>query len=518
MDLFDDENGNNSAPVVISGEAAVVTLPSNAIKVPDVHEEVAVVRSIKDLDRVMSISIDLCEAAFTLGDFVPGSLQSSKEKEAFWVGQIIPNIAKTLQEDLTVRYEITLSLRYDFILQLELIYPSLISAIRELAHTIRDAALGVFECKGSPDSIEIAKQSINEAFTTLQECEAKAKNFTFSAISMYREHAEAILKIIGPTAAQYSNQRAVIFAEIESYDRQIHKILDKKAELEGEVIKSSSLMHYASERLMGKEKALTETRVRMKRLTEMIELADEKIDAISEPIDNEGSILWGLVSWKKRHSPIKNEDKEAQRAYYESIIRAREARKRAEMDYEGEVDANKKQLEEEVAGYQKALVSAMERLDTHNRNNLDLLKNLQREIDRCNRRLEEIDKESAEVESTIGLHGRLLVRFLAMLRHLNANQQAGSTMLFPLVSLLAEVRALVAIGVRYLGCVNKNSVYVGGKNLIEKVGYIRALADRVDSCLGQTDERRKMLQNRFKESSTPMLTLQGEDREKEMEF
>jgi len=122
MDLFDDDkNGNNnSAPVVISGEAAVLTLPSNAIKVPDVHEEVAVVRSVKDLDRVMNISIGLCEAAFTLGDFVPGSLGSSKEKEAFWVGQIIPNIAKTLQEDLNVRYEITLSLRYVFMLQLRI--------------------------------------------------------------------------------------------------------------------------------------------------------------------------------------------------------------------------------------------------------------------------------------------------------------------------------------------------------------------------------------------------------------
>ena len=153
---------------------------------------------------------------------------------------------------------------------------------------------------GSRKAIEIAQRNIPMALQVLDNAINTANSLENSAVSMFREHAEQFFEIIGPSAANFAEQKAECDAAIISLEREKQILIDGLAEAQGELEKYNNLVHVTEIRVNGTEAALKETRLRTEQMQKLNNDVDNAIKAIPETINQtETTRTTGLWFWRK---------------------------------------------------------------------------------------------------------------------------------------------------------------------------------------------------------------------------
>ena len=144
----------------------------------------------------------------------------------------------------------------------------------------------------------MALQVLDKAINT-------ANSLENSAVSMFQEHAKEFFEIIGPSAANFAEQKAEFDAAIISLEKEKQSLIDSLAELQGELEKYSNLVHVTEIRVNGIEAALKETRLRTEQMQQLNSEVDNAIKAIPETVNQtettrkSGWLFWGSSTTTK---------------------------------------------------------------------------------------------------------------------------------------------------------------------------------------------------------------------------
>ena len=105
-------------------------------------------------------------------------------------------------------------------------------------------------------------------------------------------------------------------------------------------------------------------------MNELISAGDNKIDAIPENISKtetssstSGWWFWKRSSTTTQTTQVKNPDRDAQKQYFESIIKVREARLKEQEQKEGNKESFKATLEAELAKYNAEQIAIKNQLE-----------------------------------------------------------------------------------------------------------------------------------------------------------
>jgi len=313
-------------------------------------------------------------------------------------------------------------------------------------------------------------------------------------VDLFRNHANEILAIVGPKAADFAKQEAEQQDIIDAENRRMADQISKYGQLKAEVEKYNNLIHVASSMLNNSEVALAETRARSQQLNQLIRNTESQVDSIPATVTiqvpgesrSTTTVHHGRGWWFWRRSwstvtttstptttskTITNPDKDSQVNYYNSIISARTARLSQAKSAEETAALRKKTLEEEKINMQGNLTKAQHELQQTGALITNSLKEGEAKNQVAMQKIKAIREEANNTENLIGMKGSVLLACLSSIRSF-AKAEKNSILLWqPLIDVLQCVTSLCESSVALLGG-DKADIFVGIKRLVKNVGFM----------------------------------------------
>ena len=133
---------------------------------------------------------------------------------------------------------------------------------------------------------------------------------------------------------------------------------------------------------------------------------------------------------------VKNQDRESEKNYYESVILARAARIKDSQSEEERKDELIHQQKEDLAELQGKYATSQKKYEQLFKEFPDKLQKLQERIDTQRKQLDDLEKSALDVETTIGLKGNTLIQCLVAVRAFTKSHKDSAQMYAPLASIL----------------------------------------------------------------------------------
>ncbi|CAF3947453.1 unnamed protein product [Rotaria magnacalcarata] len=474
-------------------ETEPVTSPTVtvAIRTPDVtvvqdlinHDKI---RSETELLRQsMNSSGQIVIAAYKVADYVP-NLENSEHRQ-FWQSEVIPTLIKSLDQDVKARSVVMESF----------------SSVRDLAISIKNGAELVKLSKGSPAAVAAAQRTVSAALDDLNKSIEKAESIKCSAISEFAGQTEKLLKIMGPEAAKYTEDRVKIGDQLRKEYEKEEKLHAEIAHKKGEMERYSHLIHATQNRANGSLAALNETKNRTKEMMSLNEKLEKNIQNIpasipkTETSTNIERSAW--LPWRKTTSTritssmTENPNRVVEKNYYESLVLSRMLRIREHQKNETAEESVLHDLEQCLSEYKAKYKIIVKELEEYEKVLPDKMAETRREIIRLNERLIDINKEVIDAKNMYGHHGDTLVRCLVEVKCLAKAINNGATAYTPLVGVLkgrlkyslsysilvkyaffsfihySAVKASVDAQIELLMSKDPNDIFLGGNQLLRQV-------------------------------------------------
>lgn len=412
----------------------------------------------------------LCEAAWELADYVPANLSENRNREHLWKEIIIPKLVRSLVDDSRARICLNKAL----------------SSIQTLATTINENAYLIKQTGGSAKSIEVARKMITQKMDNIRAIRTELMTCESAALELFKEHASAILEIVGPKAANFAQQEAELQDKIDDENKRLEKNVSKRASKKAEIEKLNNLMHVISTTIDGADAALRETKARSAEINSLITQGEKKIDSIPTHTDstvttttyhNRGWWFWrrSWTSTETKTVKITNPNRESEVNYYTGLINARNARlKEANSNVKSEED-RKRVLEEEKASIKQKLDQAKYELEDMDKSTALMIQESETKINEYVQQIHKIREEARNTANLIGMDGSVLLSCLSAIRSF-AKAEKDSTLLWqPLIAVLDYITSLSESSVELLSGDNKD-VFVGGLRLLKNVGFFDSTA------------------------------------------
>ncbi|XP_054153540.1 uncharacterized protein LOC128952213 [Oppia nitens] len=167
----------------------------------------------------------IVETAYRVADYIPEKLDN--QQDDIWQNKIIPMLIDSLNQDVKFR-GVTIDC---------------FSAVRSLTLTIHNTNKILNDSKGSAVAIKIAQKNIPDALKTLDNCIDEAHKLNDSAIETFSEHITDLLKIIGPEAANFTDQIVSLVSAINKYYEKKYNLYNRVVVLEGDRDKYDHLIN-----------------------------------------------------------------------------------------------------------------------------------------------------------------------------------------------------------------------------------------------------------------------------------
>lgn len=399
----------------------------------DAHRREALQIAISRAKGIMDFSANLSQTCFQIADYVPHNIEENKEKAEFWKVKVLPSIKGALTDDIKARNELTRAL----------------SNIQILGGAIHDYYKVVLQHKGSPDSIALAKKQISEKLRKIKESKDAFLGLQNQAIDIFGQQADTILQIAGPEAANYTKARQSIEEVIQMIKAPRQALLEKIYETEKKVNALIYIIHVYSTRVEGAQAAIAETKRRTERLMEQSNNIKEAVRSIpaTKRVNTVRRHHYGLFGWwymdRTYTEEIQNDDRDSQKAYYESILAARvtELQKaESNVDTANEI---KTKLEADLCKFKGELAAEQRKLGDLNTQLNEAIRKEQAELQVQEQKMKELEESLSSLEKTVGSKGAVLIDTLTAIKSLPKATKGVAGTYAPIAALLEEVYNLV---------------------------------------------------------------------------
>jgi len=304
-------------------------------------------------------------------------------------------------------------------------------------------------------------------------------NLVAPLLSCSQKNSEEILKIVGPSAANFAQQEGEFQDEIKKQNGIIEEEINKRALILSQMQMASNLIHVLTEQISGKDSALNETKSRQQHLQTLKEQGDQAINnipktntqTVTETTNHNRGWWWWRRHWtttSTKQVQVPNPNRDAEVNYYNGIINSREARRKEELKEQESIEEKKNSLILQKMNYQKeydALKSKFEETTPVWQKNIAMA---EQKIKDCVKKIEDIRKLADQTENDFGMKGSALLQCLSSIRNFAKADQRALKLWQPLITVLEGVKELVETPLMLLEK-DGTSVFIAGIRLVKTV-------------------------------------------------
>ncbi|CAF4112429.1 unnamed protein product [Adineta steineri] len=443
-DVMSDTKGNKVAePIIPQDNLALVKHTKR--------------QAVEKETKLLFESLTSCEAIVvtihTVAAYVP-AIMNEKIQE-LWENKIIPVLAKTLTQDVRARS----------------IVIEAFNSIENLAICIRKGAEMVIATKGSAASLTAARRIINEALTELKQCITVARDLETEDMKALTSNFTLLISVMGPQAEDSYNQASVIEEKLQQQYKKQKELVGEIANLKGQLEVYNNLIHVTEKRLRGSEAALEETKRRSKELAEFNKKIEESIQSIPTTYDVTETYRFNIFSSTDKYI-IPNPNRNVQKEFYESTIKVRVARIEENNKEKDKEQAVLIELGKILAEYKGEYASIKYKISECEKNFVAKMKEIQSEIDKLKKELEQINRRADEIFQAIGLQGSNLRQLLTRIKSLSMIIGDGALAYQPIMGVLKKVKATVETSIEMLSSNVMADIFLAGKTLLDDVDWL----------------------------------------------
>ncbi|CAF1253058.1 unnamed protein product [Adineta steineri] len=465
-DVMSDTKGNKVAePIIPQDNLALVKHTKR--------------QAVEKETKLLFESLTSCEAIVvtihTVAAYVP-AIMNEKIQE-LWENKIIPVLAKTLTQDVRARS----------------IVIEAFNSIENLAICIRKGAemviatkgntlisyfnirsgliIIIFLYQGSAASLTAARRIINEALTELKQCITVARDLETEDMKALTSNFTLLISVMGPQAEDSYNQASVIEEKLQQQYKKQKELVGEIANLKGQLEVYNNLIHVTEKRLRGSEAALEETKRRSKELAEFNKKIEESIQSIPTTYDVTETYRFNIFSSTDKYI-IPNPNRNVQKEFYESTIKVRVARIEENNKEKDKEQAVLIELGKILAEYKGEYASIKYKISECEKNFVAKMKEIQSEIDKLKKELEQINRRADEIFQAIGLQGSNLRQLLTRIKSLSMIIGDGALAYQPIMGVLKKVKATVETSIEMLSSNVMADIFLAGKTLLDDVDWL----------------------------------------------
>ena len=289
------------------------------------------------------------------------------------------------------------------------------------------------------DEKGILLKNTKDAFERLDRTSCGLERFVRRATDTFKAQTLESLQIAGPISADFESRRDELYIQLEEKLEIGKEMIDKRKDIEESIRVGCELLQSSIEDIARASKILQE--------------AEDRHTAILHVI-------------QESHEDHTDGD------YCHTVLR--EASEAYEVQ-QREFEAISERIKREQIYYISQLEQAFARLEDY-----DTKKgynHLEAEVRWILQRISALEDEAHQLENEIGLQGTALVKYLERLRQLSPGGLQDVAMLYPLVSVLREIRALTQTGIRLMESADEHTAHVGLSQLKERVEFLFTVAE-----------------------------------------
>ncbi|XP_054152701.1 uncharacterized protein LOC128951478 [Oppia nitens] len=452
----------SEVPMPMSGKELQELTPDKMAAYED-NYELAIRKQTVNFGHQLQHCETIVTAAYKVADYVPEIKNAEQSK--FWKETLIPILVDSLKQDVLARSTITASF----------------AAVRDLTITIQKAYEIVKASKGSQTAIAIAQKNIPKALNRLDDCIERANKLDSNAITIFGEQTTEIFKIIGPEAAKFMENKVIKQQQIKKYFEDKNNLIYPIAQLNGDIEKYNHLINATNKYLGRVESELDETKRRTEEMYRLKRDAQESIKNIPDTIkvakqQTESFSFWGIRWWsetKTKYVDEHNPHKESDLKHYENAVRVHADQVKANQSVETGKQLAMEKLSADKANYERQLKETVIKLQDLNKQLPIQVENIDKQINKLYKEIDDIDRDALEAYSKYGLQGNTLVDCLISVRTFAKAIKPGASAYSPLYSILTGIKSIVESYVDYLSMgTKKYEIFMAGEMLMRQVEFL----------------------------------------------
>jgi hypothetical protein len=460
--------------------------------------------SVMELSESFALLDDMSEGIYSLSRYVP----KDAKQLPVWRDDILPAMSGGLVQYVKINNA----------------FRQTLGTIRSAAITLRQTSDLVMRNQGDNDSINIAAQELGRVFDQLDVLKDNLQKLDLKMLAAFERNAQVILySIMGSDVAEsWTRQINALRDEVDTYRQKVVRIENEQAKLVGEI---QGLHEYlvSLRTLVGeKAQATAEMTSRLQALQRDIEATNQRMDSIptTVTVTEQHTYGRGWWFWRRSHTvniqrQVKNPNRESEVAFLQSVVNSRFATLNQITDLKQREEAQRAALEKEKRDVTDRLAEKEAQLKSFFEGGAkfqELAAHLTA-IEHAQARIKAIEEEAHSVETTYGLRGDVLLRFLVEARLFLRKTQGQAQAITPLIVLIDNIQSYFRTNLSYFQLEakkevkNKHAIMSAGQAMLREIGLLDSCALALPLLTAPPQERQGIIEQlrNFKEEEAKAI-------------